>query len=166
MTKIAISQSAVRGCWIALLVIILDQITKAVMLQYLQVNQAIPVLSFFNLVLAHNVGAAFSFLAHSGSLALWLFGGFAVVISAVIIGWLSRTPATQRWLAVALNLILGGALGNLIDRIHHGYVVDFIQVYYHQWYWPAFNVADSAITVGAIMLGIDALFFQKKSRPS
>lgn len=162
MRSFIVSQSAVRWCWVAILVIILDQISKALVLHFLQLGQSVPLLPVFNIVLWYNTGAAWNFLEQI-TWAGWLFGGFAVVISILIITWLLRLPGTNRWTAVALNLILGGALGNLIDRIHHGFVVDFIQVYYHQWYYPAFNIADSAITVGAVMLGIEILFFKKKA---
>lgn len=155
--------SAISWLWLSVLVIALDQIVKHVVVAYLPYNQAVPVLSFFNLALSHNTGAAFSFLANAGSWAPWVLGGFATLISAVILFWLLRTPRTYRLLGFALALILGGALGNLIDRIHYGYVIDFLQVYYKQWYWPAFNVADSAITVGAILLGVEIIFRSRKS---
>lgn len=160
MSKILLSQSAIRWCWISVVVIILDQITKFLAVVYLPFSQAVPVLPFFNLALAHNMGAAFSFLGQRGGWTAWLFGGFAVVISIFILVWLTRIQKTERWLAIALAFILGGALGNLIDRIHAGYVIDFIQLYYKQFYWPAFNIADSAIFVGAVMLGIEMLFLK------
>lgn len=157
-SKINLSQSALRWCWISVLIIILDQVTKFLAVALLPFDRAVPVLPFFNLALAHNMGAAFSLLGQAGGWTAWLFGGFAVVISVLIIIWLRRINKSQRWLAVALTLILGGALGNLIDRIHYGFVIDFIQLYYKNWYWPAFNVADSAICVGAVMLAIEMLF--------
>jgi signal peptidase II len=127
-------------------------------IQNLSFSEFVPVLPFLNLTLLHNTGAAFSFLGHSGQLGSLVFGGFAIVISVIIIIWLLRIPKNKYWLSVSLALILGGALGNLIDRIHHGYVIDFIYFYYHDWYWPAFNIADSAICIGAIMLGVEVLF--------
>jgi signal peptidase II len=166
LSKIKLSQSAVRWIWISILIIVLDQLTKWLIVQNLAFGKVIPVLPFFNLTLLYNMGAAFSLLGRAGGWTPWLFGGFAVVISVLIIIWMKRIPKTSYWLSVSLALILGGALGNLIDRIHQGYVVDFIQVYYQHWYWPAFNIADSAITVGAIMLGIEVLFMHKKSENS
>ena len=163
LEKIKLSQSALRWSWISLLVIIADQITKFLAIVYLPFNQAIPILPFFNLALAHNRGAAFSFLGQRGGWTAWLFGSFAVIISVLIVTWLTRLNKTERWLAIALALILGGAIGNLIDRVHYGFVIDFIQLYYKQWYWPAFNIADSAICVGAVMLGIEMLFLKNSS---
>lgn len=162
MKKIALSQTGIRWIWISILVIIVDQITKFLAIVFLPFNQAVPILPFFNLALAHNMGAAFSFLGNKGGWTAWLFGIIAVVISILIIFWLTRVSRSERWLAIALTLILGGAVGNLIDRIHYGFVIDFIQLYYKNWYWPAFNIADSAICIGAVMLAMEMFFKQKK----
>ena len=121
--------------------------------------QAVPVFPGFNLTLMHNTGAAFSFLSQAGGWQRWFFIGLASMISIAIIIWMSSLTASQRWLSVALAFVLGGALGNLWDRINLGYVIDFIEVYFDKYYWPAFNVADSAITIGAIMLIIDVFWF-------
>lgn len=159
--KKLIYPSALRWIWISVLVIILDQITKFIALSFLTYGQALPITSSFNLTLLHNMGAAFSFLNQKGHSASWLFGGFAVFISIVIIIWMKRLPKSDRWVGIALALILGGAVGNLVDRILHGFVIDFIQVYYKQWYWPAFNIADSAICIGAVMLLIEVIWKPK-----
>ena len=112
--------------------------------------------SWFNLTLQHNTGAAFSFLSDAGGWQRYFFSGIAVVISVALVIWLYRLPAKQWLLALSLGLILGGALGNLWDRLVLGYVVDFISVHYRGWYFPAFNIADSAITVGAGCMLLDS----------
>lgn len=150
-----------RWLWLAVAVIAADQITKQLATAYLALHDPVPVVPFFNLTLMHNTGAAFSFLADGGGWQRWFFVVLAVAVSAGIVVWLKRLGPGQTWLAVALALVLGGALGNVWDRVVLGYVVDFIDVYYGSWHWPAFNVADSAITVGAIMLVIDALRGEK-----
>lgn len=143
---------------ISAMVIILDQLSKWLAVQSLTLYQAVPVFPGFNLTLMHNTGAAFSFLSEAGGWQRWFFIVLAIGISIFIVFWLKSLRAEQRWLPLALAFVLGGAIGNVIDRIYLGYVVDFIEVYYSKYYWPAFNVADSAITVGAIMLIIDAIW--------
>jgi len=142
---------------LAVPVVVLDQVTKRLALEFLVLHQPVPVLPGFNLTLMFNPGAAFSFLSDASGWQRWFFTAVALVVSVAIMVWLQRLPAGSRWLAAALALILGGALGNLWDRLALGHVVDFIQIYYDRWSWPAFNLADSAITVGAVMLVIDAL---------
>ncbi len=146
---------------LAALVLVLDLGSKFLALQALEYHQPLAIVPGFNLTLTFNTGATFSFLSEAGGWQRWFFTVFAIIISVLLLVWLYRLPRQARWLPVALALILGGALGNLYDRLVHGHVVDFIQVYYQQWYWPAFNVADSAITVGAVMLIIDALWLSR-----
>ncbi len=148
-----------KWLWLTALVIILDQLTKYQASQQLILHEPVAIISGFNLTLMHNTGAAFSFLSQAGGWQRWFFIGMGSVIGLAIIVWMFKLPAEKRWLSCALALILGGAFGNLWDRVMLGYVIDFIEVYYHGWYWPAFNIADSAITVGAVMLIIDALWF-------
>ncbi|MEQ8290336.1 MAG: signal peptidase II [Gammaproteobacteria bacterium] len=143
---------------ISALIIILDQLTKWLAVQSLTLYQAVPVFPGFNLTLMHNTGAAFSFLSDAGGWQRWFFIVLAIGISIFIVFWLKSLDADKRWLPVALAFVLGGAIGNVIDRIYLGYVVDFIEVYYSKYYWPAFNIADSAIFIGAIMLIIDAIW--------
>ncbi len=150
-----------RWLWLSLLVIILDQTTKFFALHYLTFNQPTFVTFFFNLTLAQNPGAAFSLLAQAGGWQGWLFGFIAILVSTVIIYWLYKLPSDKIWLPVALALILGGALGNLCDRLAHGYVVDFLDFYIGNWHWPAFNLADSAISIGAVMLIIDIVWHRQ-----
>ena len=149
---------------IAFIVIVLDQLTKVLILQYFQYGDSRHVTSFFNIVRAHNTGAAFSFLAGASGWQRWFFVGLGAV-AAVFIIWMLRSHAGQRLFALALSLILGGAVGNVVDRLQHGYVVDFIQVHWgNQYFFPSFNVADSAITLGAILLILDELLRVRRGR--
>ncbi|MDF3844781.1 signal peptidase II [Pseudomonas citronellolis] len=150
--------------WITVLVLVVDQVSKAYFEGTLSLYQQIVVIpDLFSWTLAYNTGAAFSFLADSSGWQRWLFALIAIVVSAVLVIWLKRLKPSDTWLAIALALVLGGALGNLYDRIVLGHVIDFILVHWqNRWYFPAFNLADSAITVGAIMLALD-MFKTKKS---
>ncbi|HEV6964734.1 signal peptidase II [Roseateles sp.] len=141
---------------IAAVVILADQFTKILILGAFRLGDVHPITSFFDLVRAHNFGAAFSFLHGASGWQRWFFLGLGLAAATFIV-WLLRRHGHQKLFAWALTLILGGALGNVIDRAIHGYVVDFIQVHAGGWYFPAFNVADSAITIGAILLILDEL---------
>lgn len=151
--------NALTWLLVSVLVIVVDQASKALarhaLLPYVP-QEVIP--HFLNWTLAFNRGAAFSFLADSSGWQAWLFGALAVVVSIVLIVWLARLPRRDWRTALPLALIIGGALGNLIDRVAHGHVTDFVQVYWRAWSWPAFNVADSAISVGAVLLVAFSLF--------
>ena len=150
--------------WLSVLVLVIDQASKYYFNTSLSKYQQIVVIpDYFSWTLAYNTGAAFSFLADGGGWQRWLFALIAVAVSAVLVVWLKRLGRGETWLAVALALVLGGALGNLYDRMEHGHVIDFILVHWeNRWYFPAFNFADSAITVGAIMLALD-MFKSKKT---
>jgi len=137
---------------LAVIVIVLDQLSKLAAEHWLSLHQPVPVLPFFNLTLSYNTGAAFSFLAEHSGWQRWLFAALAVGVSAFLIGWLRQIGDRDRWLSCMLGLVLGGAIGNLIDRLAYGHVIDFIELYYRSWSWPVFNIADSAITVGVIGL--------------
>ncbi len=146
---------------IAVIVAILDQITKVWVDSKLTLHEQIPVVPSFNITLAYNEGAAFSFLDDAGGWQRWFFIGISVIVSVCLIVWLFRMTREEKWLSVSIALILGGAIGNnLIDRVIYGHVVDFIQVFYKNWYFPSFNVADAAITVGTVLLLI-LTFFEK-----
>ncbi|VAW77865.1 Lipoprotein signal peptidase [hydrothermal vent metagenome] len=138
-------------------VIVLDQITKYLAEANLVYAQPMSVFPSFNLTLLYNPGAAFSFLSDAGGWQRWVFAVISLLASVFLIGWLRKLKPEQYWLALALALVLGGAVGNLIDRLLLGHVIDFIQLYYQSFYWPAFNIADAAISVGAVMLVWDAL---------
>ena len=146
------------GFILAAIVIGLDQYTKVVATAELQYRVPVEITSWFDLMLAHNTGAAFSFLASAGGWQRWFLAGVAVAVSLFVAVWLTRLKPSEQVLGIALGLVLGGGLGNLIDRISLGYVVDFISWHYNDWYWPAFNIADSAIFIGAELLIIDMLF--------
>lgn len=143
--------------WLGLsaLVIVLDQVSKLEISSHFAFGESLPVTGFFNLVLAHNKGAAFSMLNDAGGWQRWMFSGIAVVAS-VWITWLLRRHPQQKLFCFALALILGGALGNLVDRISYGHVVDFLDFYWNGYHFPAFNIADSAITCGAALLLLDS----------
>jgi len=151
-----------RWLGIALVIVVLDQLTKALILQHFQLGEGTPVTSFFNIVRVHNPGAAFSFLAWASGWQRWFFIGLGFA-AAVFIVWMLRSHGGQRMFSWALSLILGGALGNVVDRMLHGYVVDFIQVHYGGWYFPSFNIADSAITIGAALLILDEIVRVRRS---
>lgn len=142
----------VKWLWLSLLAVILDQGSKLAIASSMQLYESIQIMPFFKLTYVHNTGAAFSFLSEAGGWQRWFFAGLALAISVVIAVWLTRLKKHETLLAVALALVLGGAVGNLIDRLAYGYVIDFLDVYYGTWHWPAFNVADSAITLGVILM--------------
>jgi signal peptidase II len=142
--------------WLSLGVIVLDQISKAVVEHSLELYQSVAILPVLNITRLHNTGAAFSFLADETGWQRWLFTALAVGVSAVLIVWLRRIDRTSRVLGSAVALIIGGAIGNVIDRMRLGHVIDFIHAHWSEHYFPAFNVADSAITVGAALLLLDA----------
>ncbi|WP_108653051.1 signal peptidase II [Dongshaea marina] len=156
-------ESGLRWLWLAALVLILDQLTKYwVSISIPYGFQGIELTPFLNLVYVFNPGAAFSFLADESGWQRWLFTGFAIVIAIVLSVWLKRLPAKSRWLGIAIALIIGGALGNVIDRIHLGHVIDFIDFHLGGSHYPAFNLADSGICVGAVMLVLESIFNKKK----
>jgi len=148
--------------WLSLsaLVVVLDQLSKAWITSYFAFGESYTVLSVFNLVLAHNSGAAFSFLNDAGGMQRWLFSIIAVIASVWIV-WLLRKHRAQLLFSMALSMILGGALGNLIDRLAYGYVVDFLSFHWDEHYFPAFNLADSAITCGAFLLILESFMKDK-----
>jgi signal peptidase II len=141
---------------LALLVLLADQFTKVLIVGYYQLGDSTVVTGFFNVVRAHNTGAAFSFLASAGGWQRWFFTALGVG-AALFIVWLLRSHAGQRLFSLALALILGGAVGNVVDRVLYGYVVDFLDFHWAGWHFPAFNIADSAISVGAVLLILDEL---------
>jgi signal peptidase II len=144
-----------RWLWLSVLIIVFDQLSKAWISSHFFFGESLTIFGVFNLVLAHNTGAAFSFLNDAGGMQRWLFSAIAIVASGWIV-LLLRKHATQTLFALALSMILGGALGNLIDRLAYGYVVDFLLFHWDEYYFPAFNLADSAITGGAFLLILDS----------
>jgi signal peptidase II len=155
--------NALPWLWLSAMVIVLDQLSKLWAVRALQPmglpHAVIP--GFLNWTLVFNQGAAFSFLTDAGGWQRWFFVLLALIISAVLVAWLARTPRRDWRTAMPLGLIVGGALGNLVDRLHAAQVTDFIQVYFRQWSYPVFNIADCGITVGAVMLVAFGLFANK-----
>jgi signal peptidase II len=151
--------------WLGLAAIIFlaDQFTKTLILGYYQLGDSTQVLSFFNVVRVHNSGAAFSFLSNAGGWQRWLFTGIGVVATIFIV-WMLRSHSGQKLFAFALACILGGAVGNVVDRVLHGYVVDFLDFHSAGMHFPAFNVADSAITIGAACLILDEIVRVRRAR--
>lgn len=148
---------------LALIIFIADQFTKTLILGYYQLGDSTYVTNFFNVVRAHNTGAAFSFLANAGGWQRWFFTTIGVA-AALLIVWMLRSHGGQKLFAFALSCILGGAVGNVVDRFMHGYVVDFLDFHYAGWHFPAFNVADSGITVGAACLILDELMRVRRGK--
>jgi len=155
------------GVWpwigLALVILIIDQYTKTLIVGYYQYGGYTTITSFFNIVRAHNTGAAFSFLAGASGWQRWFFTAIGVAATVFIV-WMLRSHPGQKLFSFALACILGGAVGNVVDRLIHGYVVDFLQFHWAGWYFPAFNVADSAITIGAVCLILDELLRVRKAR--
>lgn len=155
-----------RAAWfwylLAVVVIALDLLSKYWISANLEYGQPVVFTSFFNFTLLHNPGAAFSFLSNASGWQRWFFTGIAAVVSVMLIVWIARIAATKKLETFALAMILGGAVGNLYDRVQHGYVVDFIVVHYKDNYFPAFNLADSAITLGAILIILDLFLTREK----
>lgn len=147
-----------RWLWLSLLVIVLDLGSKYLADSLLTYANPVPLLPVFDLTLLYNTGAAFSFLAGAGGWQRWLFVAIAMGMSAFLLHWMYRTPRSHYLLGVGLALVLGGALGNLYDRTVHGHVVDFISLHWEGYYFPAFNIADTAITLGTLALLVDMLF--------
>ncbi|MGY8871345.1 MAG: signal peptidase II [Pseudomonadales bacterium] len=157
-----ISLGSLKWLWLTVFVLAADLLSKNFAQEWLDYGVPVTLFSGLDMTLLYNRGAAFSFLSDASGWQRWLFVVIAVVISVVLVVWLRRTEKRQWWLGMGLALILGGALGNLHDRILLGYVVDFISVYYQSYFFPAFNLADSAITLGAAIMIIDMLFLEKQ----
>lgn len=151
--------------WLSLAAVVLlaDQATKWLVLQTMPLGEVIPITGFFNLVHVRNPGAAFSFLADAGGWQRWLFTLFALGVSALLIFMMRRAPE-QRLFCFAAALVIGGAIGNLIDRLVFGEVIDFLDFHWQGWHWPAFNIADSGITVGAFLIIADEFLRMRKPR--
>lgn len=146
---------------LSIAVIILDQVSKYWVAVSLTPYKPVSVLPMFNLTLAFNTGAAFSFLSGTGDWHRWFFAGFSLFISIILIVWLWRTPKEDRLQSAGISLILGGAIGNLFDRAFQGYVIDFIDLYYEHHHFATFNIADSAICIGAALLLLDLLVHRR-----
>jgi signal peptidase II len=158
VATLSIGRSGIRWLWISLLVIVVDQLSKLWIERTMVLGDSFVVLPILDIVRAHNTGAAFSFLADAGGWQRWAFTLLAVSVSIVLVFWLRKLSlATQGLLAFGLALIVGGAIGNVIDRVEHGYVVDFVHVHWGTHYFAAFNVADAAISIGAVLVILDSM---------
>lgn len=156
---------SLRWLWLSVAVIVLDQLTKQWAEASFRLHQDFAVIDgFFSFTLAYNTGAAFSFLAGAGGWQRWFFSILAAAVSIGLIIWLKKLDREERLEAFGLSLVIGGASGNLIDRLVHGHVIDFLLFYYRQWSWPAFNIADSAIFVGVIALLIGSFRHPSRAR--
>jgi signal peptidase II len=154
-----------RWLWVSVVVLLLDQCSKLLANSMLALHQSVDVIPSLAIRLAYNSGAAFSFLSEASGWQRWFFVVLSLVVIGILIVWIRRLPSEQAMMALALALILGGAVGNLVDRVLYGYVIDFIDVYYGSWHWPTFNIADSAISAGAFLLLLDA-FWGHKDKPA
>jgi signal peptidase II len=164
-THIPVAASGIRWLWISVVIIVADQITKLWIERGMVLGDSFEVLPILGIVRAHNYGAAFSFLDDAGGWQRWVFTLFAVGVSIALVIWLRKLSlAAQTLLVFGLTLILGGAIGNVIDRIEHGYVVDFVHAHWGHHYFPAFNVADAAISIGAVLVILDSLLEGRRAR--
>jgi len=158
VATLSIGRSGIRWLWISLLVIVVDQLSKLWIERTMSLGDSFVVLPVLDIVRAHNTGAAFSFLADAGGWQRWAFTLLAIGVSIALVFWMRKLAlATQGLLAFGLTLIVGGAIGNVIDRVEHGYVVDFVHAHWGPHYFPAFNVADAAISIGAVLVILDSL---------
>ena len=155
-----------KWLWVSMVVLLVDQCTKLLADAMLVLHQQVAVIPYLALFKAYNPGAAFSFLSDASGWQRWFFVVLAMIVITVLLVWLRRLSATETATSLALALILGGAAGNLIDRLVYGYVIDFIDVYVGSWHWPAFNIADMAISVGAFLLLLDAFRGNKQHSPT
>ncbi len=160
--SLSIKQSGVRWLWLAAVIFAIDIGLKFLVMENMGYGwkHRIEILPFFNLLHVHNYGAAFSFLSDQSGWQRWLFTAIAVGVCGLLIFWMRKLPATEKWNNIAYALIVGGATGNLFDRLVHGYVVDYLDFYWGNYHWPAFNLADSTICIGAVMIILDG--FRRK----
>ena len=163
MARKSVAGGMLQWLGLAFVILLIDQFTKVLIVGFYQLGDSTTVTSFFSLVRWHNTGAAFSFLAGSAGWQRWFFTAIGVLAAALIL-WLLKSHSGQKLFSFALACILGGAIGNVIDRLLYGYVVDFLSFHWHNWHFPAFNVADSAITIGAACLILDELLRVRRAR--
>ncbi|ELL7086469.1 signal peptidase II [Vibrio fluvialis] len=162
---LTLKQSGVRWLWLALLVFVADIAIKLVVMNSMGYGweNRIEILPFFNLLYVHNYGAAFSFLSDQAGWQRWLFTGIAFAVIGLLAFWMRRLPFSDKWNNMAYALIIGGAVGNVFDRVVHGFVVDYLDFYWGTYHWPAFNLADSAICIGAAMIILDGFRGKKQT---
>ena len=159
------ARGALAWLWLSAFIVVADQATKWMIVSSFELFERVQVWPVFGITRLHNPGAAFSFLASAGGWQRWFFIAVAFAVTALVVVWLKRMPRQgHHWLAASLTLIVGGAVGNVIDRVWHGYVVDFLSFHWNHWFFPAFNVADAAITVGAVILLVESFFDGRRKK--
>ncbi|MCF6807116.1 signal peptidase II [Thiotrichales bacterium 19S9-12] len=164
MPNITIRRGQLRWLWVAAMMLVVDFSTKILALTNLDYQKPVAIFPFLNMNLAFNRGAAFSFLASESGWQLWFFSIIAIIVSVVILILLSKLYRNENIKAISLCLILSGAIGNVLDRINYGYVIDFIDLHYNSYHWPTFNIADTSICVGAFLFILSSLFCYKKEK--
>jgi signal peptidase II len=158
------AQSGLVWLWLTVIFLVLDQVSKYWVSTNFSLYESVAIMPMFNFTYVHNEGAAFSFLSDAGGWQRWFFTVIATSISGLLVYWLRGLNKSEKLLSIAYALVLAGAVGNLIDRVLYGYVIDFLDVYYQQYHWPAFNVADAAICIGAVLIIIEAFTTSQPSK--
>ncbi len=156
--------TGLRWLWLALVVLVVDLGSKQWVMTHFQLGESLPLIPFFNLTYAHNPGAAFSFLADKDGWQRWFFAVIALAITAALLVLMYRSSASQKLNNIAYAMIIGGAVGNLTDRIVHGYVIDFVDFYINDWHYPIFNIADAGICIGALLIVLEGFFVSSEKK--
>ncbi|MFP1739183.1 signal peptidase II [Lonsdalea quercina] len=156
--------TGLRWLWLALVVLVVDLGSKQWVMTHFQLGESLPLIPFFNLTYAHNPGAAFSFLADKDGWQRWFFAVIALAITAALLVMMYRSSASQKLNNIAYAMIIGGAVGNLTDRLVHGYVIDFVDFYINDWHYPIFNIADAGICIGALLIVLEGFFVSSEKK--
>ncbi|SEA41332.1 signal peptidase II [Lonsdalea quercina] len=156
--------TGLRWLWLALVVLVVDLGSKQWVMTHFQLGESLPLIPFFNLTYAHNPGAAFSFLADKDGWQRWFFAVIALAITAALLVLMYRSSASQKLNNIAYAMIIGGAVGNLTDRLVHGYVIDFVDFYINDWHYPIFNIADAGICIGALLIVLEGFFVSSEKK--
>ncbi|MFP1743351.1 signal peptidase II [Lonsdalea quercina] len=156
--------TGLRWLWLALVVLVVDLGSKQWVMSHFQLGESLPLIPFFNLTYAHNPGAAFSFLADKDGWQRWFFAVIALAITAALLVLMYRSSASQKLNNIAYAMIIGGAVGNLTDRLVHGYVIDFVDFYINDWHYPIFNIADAGICIGALLIVLEGFFVSSEKK--
>ncbi|OSN08708.1 signal peptidase II [Lonsdalea iberica] len=160
----SMKSTGLRWLWLALVVLVVDLGSKQWVMTHFQLGESLPLIPFFNLTYAHNPGAAFSFLADKDGWQRWFFAVIALAITAALLVMMYRSSASQKLNNIAYAMIIGGAVGNLTDRLVHGYVIDFVDFYINDWHYPIFNIADAGICIGALLIVLEGFFVSSEKK--
>ncbi|MGK4330398.1 signal peptidase II [Lonsdalea quercina] len=160
----SMKSTGLRWLWLALVVLVVDLGSKQWVMSHFQLGESLPLIPFFNLTYAHNPGAAFSFLADKDGWQRWFFAVIALAITAALLVMMYRSSASQKLNNIAYAMIIGGAVGNLTDRLVHGYVIDFVDFYINDWHYPIFNIADAGICIGALLIVLEGFFVSSEKK--